>query len=189
MNRWLPAILIFSILAVFRVVGSMYPTLFPNFQPLPAILLCSIVFLKGHQRWWLPLLVWILTVPFTNLLQDYPVFSARALDILPGIAAIVGIALWNRKHATAFPTLASSIAAAAAFYFLTNCVSFAVDPLYAKTWQGFTQAQWTGPTGLSPTWIFLRNMMAGNLLFTGVFLLARKSLPAPVLQPSTAIAR
>jgi len=189
MNRWLPAILIFSILAAFRVVGSMYPTLFPNFQPLPAILLCSIAFLRGHQRWLLPLLVWSLTDPFTSLLQGYPVFSTRTLDILPGIAAIIGIALWNRKHATALPTLASSIMAATAFYFLTNCVSFAVDPLYAKTWQGFAQAQWTGPAGLSPTWIFLRNMTAGNLLFTGVFLLARKSLPAPALQPSAAIAR
>jgi len=189
MNRWLPAILIFSILAAFRVVGSMYPTLFPNFQPLPAILLCSIVFLKGHQRWLLPLLVWVLTDPFTSLLQGYPVFSAHTLDILPGIAAIVAIALWNRKHATALPTLASSIMAAAAFYFLTNSVSFALDPLYAKTWQGFVQAQWTGPAGLGPTWIFLRNMVAGNLLFTAAFLLARKSLPSPALEPSAVIAR
>lgn len=189
MHRWLPAILIVALLAGFRVLSSAFPETLPNFQPLLALLLCSIVFLKGHQRWLLPLAVWIITDPLTSLLQNYPVFGWHHLGIALGVAATVGIALLARKHARPLPVLLSAAAAAFAFYFLSNMVSFVLDPLYAKTWQGFVQSQWTGPSGLGPTWIFLRNSLAANLAFTGLFLAARQSLPQLSVNSGTAVAR
>jgi len=190
MNRWLPVILIFAILAAFRVVGSMLATSFPNFQPLPALLLCSVVFLHGRQRWALPLFVWLVTYPFTSYLQGYSIFRVDVLlSQILGISAIVGIALWTRRNPSMPRTLGASLLAAGIFYFLTNLVSFSLDPLYAKTWEGFTRAQWTGPTSMGPTWIFLRNLAAANFLFTGIFLLARKSLPISETAPAPVLAR
>lgn len=189
MHRWLPALLIVALLAGFRVLSSAFPETLPNFQPLLALLLCSIVFLKGHQRWALPLAVWLLTDPVTSLLQGYPVFGWHHLGIALGIAATVGVAMVARRHPRALPLLASSVVAALAFYFLSNMVSFILDPLYTKNWEGFVQAQWTGPSGLGPTWIFLRNSIAANVAFTGLFLIARQSLPQLSVKSGTALAR
>lgn len=189
MNRWLPALLIVTLLAGFRVLSSTFPETLPNFQPLLALLLCSIVFLKGHQRWALPLAVWLLTDPVTSLIQGYPVLGWHHLGIALGIAATVGIALLARKHARPLPVLLSAVVAAFAFYFLSNMVSFALDPLYAKTWEGLLQAQWTGPSNLGPTWIFLRNSIAANVTFTALFLIARQSLPQLAVNSDTAVAR
>lgn len=189
MNRWLPALLIVALLAGFRVLSSAFPETLPNFQPLLALLLCSIVFLKGHQRWALPLTVWLLTDPITSLLQGHPIFGWHHLGIALGIAATVGIAMIARRHPRPAPTLLAAIVAALAFYFLSNLLSFALDPLYAKTWQGFVQSQWTGPSGLGPTWIFLRNSIAANVAFTTLFLIAHLSLPQVIVKSGTAIAR
>ncbi|MFT4175538.1 MAG: hypothetical protein QM627_02675 [Luteolibacter sp.] len=188
MNRWLPALLIFTILIVFRVMPLLLPGTLPNFQPLPAIILCSIIFLKGHQRWLLPLLAWIVTDPLTSVLQGYPIFSPKdQIGIVLGVAAIVGIAVTTPKRPIA--VLSSSLLSAIAFYVITNWLSFVFDPLYEKSMTGFIQAQWTGPVGMMPTWIFLRNLIAANLLFSSLFLVARQALPQSDPATSPACAR
>ena len=177
MNRWLPAALIVVLLAGFRILGSVYSDTLPNLQPLPALLLCSLVFLHGIQRWLLPLLCWLVTDPLTSLAQGYPAFGVHNFSVAFGILVIFGISLWTRRHPRTFPVLASAAASALAFHFLTGMISFAFDPLYPKTWNGLLQAQWTGPEGYAPTWIFLRNLLAANVLFSGLFLAARSGLP------------
>ena len=189
MHRWLPVLLIVTLLAGFRVLSSAFPETLPNFQPLLALLLCSIVFLKGHQRWALPLTVWLLTDPVTSLLQGYPIVGWHHLGIALGIAATVGVAVVARRHPRPASMLVSSVVAAVAFYFLSNLVSFALDPLYAKTWEGFVQAQWSGPSNLGPTWVFLRNSIAANVAFTALFLIARQSLPQVAMKSGAAVAR
>ncbi len=177
MHRWLPLCLIIVLLIAFRVIGSAFPEQFPNFQPLPAILLCSLVFLNGWQRWALPLAVWLVTDPLTSLFQGYPAVGPHHASLVLGLLAIFCVSLWTRRQPTAGPVLLSAAVAALAFYFLTNLVSFALDPLYPKNAAGFLQAQWTGPLGYGPTWLFLRNLLAANLLFTSLFLAARFQLP------------
>lgn len=189
MNRWLPALLIIVLLAGFRLLGSFFSESIPNLQPLPAIMLCSFVFLQGAWRWALPLGIWLITDPLTSLLQGYPVIGPHNLSVALGVAVILGISLLVRRRPTALPVLGASLASAVAFYFLTNLLSFIGDPLYPKTLEGFVQAQWTGPIGHGPTWVFLRNMVAGNLLFTALFLAARHSLPVRLSVPSPESAR
>lgn len=189
MHRWLPAILLVALLAAFRILGSAFPEILPNLQPLPALLLCSVIFLKGTQRWILPAAVWLLTDPISSALQGYPLIGWHHAGIAAGLAATIGIALIVRRTPRAVPVLLSSAAAALAFYFLSNTVSFATDALYPKTPAGFVQAQWTGPIGFGPTWIFLRNLLAANVLFTGLFLLARHTLPATIAKPAPAFSR
>lgn len=189
MHRWLPALLIVALLAGFRVLGSTFPTAIPNFQPLPAVLLCSMVFLSGPHRWAIPLAAWLVTDPIMSLNQGYSIFGWHHLSIVLGLAVTAWIAVMTRRQPKAIPVLLSAALASSAFYFLTNIVSFAIDPLYAKTWEGFIQAQWTGPAGFGPTWIFLRNLVAGNLLFTGLFLAAQLTVPRTARHSAEAPAR
>lgn len=189
MNRWLPAVLIFLLLAAFRILGGVFPDRIPNVQPLLAVILCSLVFLQGSQRWIIPTFVWVITDPLTSLLQGYPVFGWHHLSIAIGVTSTILIARHARRDPSAAKVLGSAALSAVVFYMLTNLISFASDPLYAKTAEGFVQSQWTGPAGLGPTWIFLRNLMASNLIFTALFLAARVSIPQASGNSSEAVAR
>lgn len=184
---WIAAALIVALIAVFRWVGA--SGFLPNFSPLPALLLCSLVFFRGPRAWLLPATAWILTDPLVSAVQGYPLLGAHHASIAVGLTAPVAIAFLLRRHPGALPVLGGSLAAAVAFYLLTNTVSFLGDPLYAKNLAGFVQAQWTGPESLGPTWPFLRNLVAANLLFTAVFLAARRSwAPDPQAAPEASAA-
>lgn len=190
MQRWLPAILIVALLIGFRLLTAAFPETMPNFQPLLGIFLCGIVFLKGALRWAVPLLVWLVTDPITSIMQGYPVLGAHHLSILVGILPTIAIAFYLARKPSTLSVMTGTLLSAILFYLITNTVSFIADPLYAKTVEGFVQAQWTGPVGSPlPTWVFLRNGMLGNLLFTGLFLLSRKSFPQATPASSEALAR
>lgn len=172
-----------ALMAGFRALGAAFPETLPNLQPLPALLLCSLVFLDGKSRWWLPLGVWVVTDPLVSLLQGATVFGWHHAALVLGLGVTVALAAPLRRNRSAAAVLGGSFAAALLFYFLTNTVSFLSLPLYPKSAEGFLQAQWTGPAGFGPTWLFLRNSLAANLAFSGLFLLAlrpvRAALPAP----------
>ncbi len=191
MQRWIPAILMVLLLVGFRVLGSAMPETLPNFQPLPALLLCGVIFLKGTQRWLIPMLAWVVTDPLTSLLQHRPVLGWHHLEIALGLAATVAIAQRVGRSPNWLNLLGGAALSALAFYFVTNTISFFVDPLYPKTLTGFVQAQWTGPNapGYGPTWLFLRNLLAANLLFSALFLLARMALPSSQHAASPVVAR
>ena len=168
------ALLLIALMIPFRVLSAM--GFLPNFSPLPALFLCSLVFLRGRQAWLVPLAAWAVTDPLVSLIQGYPVLGAHHAGILAGLAGAIALALWLRKHPRPAIVLGGSLGAALLFYFGSNLVSFAFDPLYPKSLEGFVQAQWTGPAGLGPTWVFLRNLAAANLLFSVLFLLAHRPL-------------
>jgi hypothetical protein len=78
--------------------------------------------------------------------------------------------------------LGGAMGAAVLCYFFANTGSWALLP-YEKTWPGFWQAQTIGLTGrdlglgdvvLAPTWVFLKNGILANVLFTGLFLLGQR---------------
>ncbi len=189
MQRWLPTALLVLLLVGFRILGAAMPETLPNFQPLPAILLCGIVFLNGSQKWLIPLAAWLVTDPLTSLLQNHAVTGWHHLEIGLGLGATALIARQVRNSYSLGKLLGAAALSAFAFYFLCNLVSFVVDPLYAKNLTGFLQAQWTGPVTNGPTWPFLRNLLAANLLFTSLFVLARKALPAGQSVHSPIVAR
>lgn len=179
----LPLLVLVLIMIGFRYLGAKFPEVLPNFNPLPALLLCSLVFLKGAQRWALPLSIWILTDPVASLAQGSTVFGWHHLSIAAGLASVVIIALALKGRGLGTLFLGTAVSALS-FYFLTNCFSFLTLPIYPKTLEGFIQAQWTGPVGLGPTWIFLRNLLAANLLFTSLFVLSMRA-PFALPEPKT----
>ncbi len=185
MRRFPLSLLVLAALMVgFRVLGAAFSETLPNLQPLPALLLCSLVFLDGKARWLLPLGVWMLTDPVVSVLQGSSVLGWHHLALVAGVGVTMLMAGVLRRNPSAALVLGGSLVAALFFYFLTNTVSFLTLPLYPKTWEGFVQAQWTGPVGLGPTWLFLRNSLASNLAFSALFLVALRPWRALVAVPA-----
>jgi hypothetical protein len=74
--------------------------------------------------------------------------------------------------------LLGSVFSAVVFHLVTNGAAWLGDPMYAKSLTGLWQSLWSGPSGSPlPSWIFLRNLAAANLLFTGIFATAQMHLP------------
>jgi hypothetical protein len=185
MNRHLPLILTIALLIAFRVAGSLFPETLPNFSPLAAVFFCGALLAPGWRGLAIPLGVWAVTFPLGVG------HTANPMDFATTLAALItifffGKALANQKAPT---LLVGSALSAVAFHFITCGGAWLTDPLYAKTVEGLYQSVWVGPVidgkpSALPSWVFLRNLTAANVLFTGLFLLAQVRLPkvaTPVL--------
>jgi hypothetical protein len=186
----MPALLLLALLVGFRALGAAFSQQLPNFQPLPALFLCSIIFLRGTKAWALPVVAWLLSNPLASFLQGYNPFEAGGGVIVAFLALLLtgAMALPFRKS-TSPALLLGGLIAALVFHLVTNAAVWLTDPLYAKSAGGLWQALWSGrPTDLMPSWVFLRNLAGANLLFTALFLLARPSW-SPASQTAPALAQ
>lgn len=175
---WMPALLLLALMVGFRALGAGFSQECPNFQPLPALFLCSVVFLRGTKAWALPAGAWLISNPVASAIQGYHPFEAGGGVVVAFLALLLTgvLALPLRRCASASLILGAGMAAALVFHLVTNTAVWLADPLYTKNPAGLWQALWSGrPTDLMPSWIFLRNLAGANLLFTALFLLARPS--------------
>lgn len=175
MHRWLSFVALLALLIVFRLVGAWQGWM--NFSPLPVLFLFSMVYFSGRERWLLPMLAWAITDPLLNLYHGQELLVWDQLGLLLGLAATLVLVPALRAVPTVSRAMIGSLTAAVIFYFITNTVSFfSLPDFYPRSVEGFAQAQWTGPIGLGPTWLFLRNACVANLLFGAIFLLALRPL-------------
>ena len=185
---WIPALVLLVLLVAFRCLGAAFSHEYPNFQPLPALFLCSIVFLRGTKAWALPVAAWLISNPLASMLQGYSPFGDGGGEVVAFFTLLLTGLLALPLRRTSSPSLmfVSALLAALVFHVVTNSAIWLADPTYAKSGPGLLQALWFGrPTDVMPTWAFLRNMAAANLLFTALFLLARRSWsPASDAAPS-----
>ena len=187
---WIPALVLLALLIAFRCLGAAFSHEMPNFQPLPALFLCSIVFLRGTKAWALPVAAWLISNPLASMLQGYPPFAHGGVTVAFLALLLTGVlALPLRKSPSPALVLGGGLVAALLFHLVTNTAVWLVDPGYAKSGEGLWQALWSGrPIDPMPTWIFLRNLLVANGVFTALFLLARRSwtsageLTSPVAQ-------
>lgn len=174
MHRYLPLCLIVGLIIAFRVIGSVLPESAPNFQPLAALFFCGTMLAPGWRGFVIPLCVWALTYPlgFGH--------TANPIGFLSTIIALIAIFFIGKSLSKgSIPTLLlGSAASALAFHLITCSAAWITDPLYAKNIQGLYQSIWTGPLGSKiPSWVFLRNLTAANVLFTAIFAFAQVRLP------------
>lgn len=181
MNRYLPLVLIIGLLIAFRVVGSLFPETLPNFQPLAAVFFCGALLAPGWRGLAIPLGVWAITFPLGVGHTANPMDFATTLSALAAVF-FLGKSLSNQKFVT---LLIGSALSAVIFHLITCTGAWITDPLYAKNLEGLYQSVWAGPVlSKIPSWVFLRNLTAANVLFTGIFLVAQVRLPkvaTPVL--------
>src|SRR5205085_2085908 len=139
-----------------------------NFAPLAAIALCSAIYFPSKYKF---------TVPFAALLA-----SDLVLDIYYGASlfdplifcryfafALVGLlGLAVSKRVSLKTIVPASLAGSALFYAITNAFSWLTDPGYMKNFAGLIQALTVGLPQYSatPTWMFFRNSLVSDLLFT-----------------------
>ena len=187
---WIPVLVLALLLVGFRCLGAAFSQELPNFQPLPALFLCSFVFLRGMKAWALPVVAWLVSNPIASMLQGYHPFAsgggtALAFLTVLGITALAAGPL--RKSPSPALMLAAGVVSALLFHLVTNTFIWAADPTYAKSLEGLWKSLWTGRSiDALPSWVFLRNLAAANVLFTALFLLARLSWsPAP--KPAAAL--
>jgi hypothetical protein len=185
MNRHLPLILIVALLIAFRVAGSLFPETLPNFSPLAAVFFCGALLAPGWRGLAIPFGIWAVTFPLGVG------HTANPMDFATTLTALITIFFFGKAlaHQKAPARLVGSAFSAVAFHVITCGGAWLTDPLYAKTVAGLYQSVWSGPVidgqpSALPSWVFLRNLTAANVLFTGLFLLAQVRLPkvsTPVL--------
>ena len=182
MKRFLPFLIFAIVLGSARLLGSMTPESLGNLQPLGALFFCGMACF-GLRGIILPALVWFLTYPLTSLQQGYG-WSFQMLVPLLGFVAMVLLARRFRKAAPGKIFL-GSLAGACAFYLITNTLSWAMEPQYAKSLPGLIQALTVGlPQYATPTWVFFRNSLLSQATFSAIFLMATQTMVARL--PKTA---
>jgi len=174
MHRYLPLGLIVGLLIAFRVLGGMLPESQPNFQPLAALFFCGALLAPGLRGYAIPFAIWAVTYPLSiGPVADLSIFFTTLLAL--SATYVLGYALSRRG----FPfMLLGSVLAAVVFHLITNGAAWLGDPMYEKSVTGLWQSVWTGPpTSNIPSWVFLRNLAAANLIFTGIFAGAQLRFP------------
>ena len=171
----IPAFLLVLIAVVYRVVMGPFVQLesawLANFAPLAAIALCSAAYFPAKYKFIVPL--GLLFVSDLILNAHYgasllnPLIVGRYLALI--VVCCLGVALQNR--ASLKTLLPASIAGSLVLYLIANTFSWLSDPGYIKTLAGFIQAQTVGLPAYSatPTWMFFRNSVVSDLVFTSLF--------------------
>lgn len=172
----IPALLLVVLAVVYRVVSAVIvqnggSAWLSNFAPLAAIALCSAIYFPRKYKF---------TVPFAALLVSDIVldiyYRASLLDPLVlcryfafALVGLLGLAIGRRPALKT--VLPASLAGSVLFYAITNAFSWLTDPGYVKNFTGFIQALTVGlpQYGATPTWMFFRNSLVSDLLFSLLF--------------------
>jgi len=183
------------------------PGLLPaNFSAAYALVFCAGAFLRGRIAWWLPLGVMIATDLALNCYYQFSlgldVFNGKTLlyqfGVYAGYAALWGLGRVFRrtdaevsqqstllqKAARVLTLIGGGLFGAVVFYFVTNTLSWLVNPFgnpeYVKTLEGWIRALTGGTAGWPQTWEFFRNTLTSAGLFTGLFAAAMSLGESPV---------
>ncbi len=184
----LPAIvIIFSVIA-FRLVATLFGgengSFLANFSPMAALVLCGAAFLPKKWALAIPLAALLVSDVLLNIYyQVAPVTWVTAgIFVAFGMVAGIGWALRGRRSLPLL--LGATVLGTIAFYLVTNTVSFFVSPAYPPTVGGWVQCLTVGTPGFPPTYLFFRNSLVGDLLFTGLFVVCVRPFAMPLASRS-----
>ncbi len=180
MPRHLPLILIVGLMIAFRLIGCL-PDAPQNFQPLAALFFCGALLAPGWRGFVIPFAIWAVTYPFAKGPITDP---AIILTTLVGLVSVFFVGKCFDKKGI-LKILLGSVVASVLFHLITNGAAWVGDPMYQKNLTGFWQSVWAGPAGSPmPSWVFLRNFTAANLIFTSIFALAQLRFAKPIASAS-----
>ena len=173
----IPALILILAAVVYRIVTGVAiisgSTWLSNFAPLAAIALCGAVYFPTKLKFALPLVALLLSDIVLNMHYSAPLLAPEIVCryFALGLVGWVGLAMANRPSWKTM--LPASLAGSTLFYVITNVFSWLSDPGYVKNFAGLIQALTIGLPQYSatPTWMFFRNSVVSDLLFTGVFVL------------------
>ena len=173
----IPALLLILSAIAYRIVTGLFAQ--PgsigllNFAPLAAIALCAAAYFPAKYKFPVPMIALLISDVVLNIHYGFSLLSPFVLSHYLGFALVgcLGLLLQHRRSMKTL--LPASIAGSLIFYVVTNSVSWFFDPGYAKNFAGLIQALTVGLPQYSatPTWMFFRNSVVSDLLFTGLFVL------------------
>ncbi len=143
----------------------------PNFAPMGALALCGAACLPRRWAIALPLAAIFFSDLVLNVYYGVTLFGSGMLFryVALGLIAWAGWTLRDRRSFAVM--LPASIGGSILFYVLSNTGSWLTLPGYSHTLAGWLQAQWLGLPGYPPAYLFLRNTMVSDLIFTTLMLL------------------
>jgi hypothetical protein len=174
------ALLLILSCVVFRLISSVFPEYIPNISPLMAIAFVGAMYLPGRWGWLVGPATLILTdLAFLNVnyRTEGAMFSWWSLVSLGIYALAGGLGVWIASRKSLVKIIGGSIVCSLLFYVAANTFSWwnnlamKMIPAYPPTLAGWWQANTVGLAGYTPTWLFLRNGIAGDLFFVLLLLL------------------
>ena len=173
----IPAYLLVLFAVAYRLASGLMihsgATWLSNFAPMAALALCSAAFFPTRLKFALPLVALLISDAILNLHYEAPLWSplilCRYLTLV--VIGLIGLALQNR--ASLKTMLPASIAGSTIFYVITCAFAWLSDPGYAKSVAGLIQSLTIGlpAYGSTPSWMFYRNSLVSDLLFTLLFVM------------------
>jgi hypothetical protein len=161
-----------------------------NFAPLAGITLCCGAYLPRRYKFALPLSMLFVSDLILNTTYHAPPFDPQILCRYLALALIGLIGFALRKSVSWKTMLPASVAGSVIFYGITNVFSWLTDPGYVKNFAGLIQALTVGlpQYGATPSWMFFRNSLLSDLIFTAVFVLLMRA-QSPRTSAEVAVAR
>lgn len=192
----IPALLLIVVAVAYRIVTGLAiisgSTALSNFAPLAAIALCAAAYFPAKYKFTVPMIALLISDVVLNVSYGFSLLSPFVVSHYIGFALVGGLGWLLRNRAAVRTLLPASIAASVIFYVVTNAVSWLFDPGYVKNFAGLVQALTVGLPQYSatPSWMFFRNSVLSDLLFTGLFILCMHwgRSPAPA-RASSALPR
>jgi len=182
----IPALILILSAVAYRIAAALLihsgSTWLSNFAPLAAIALCGAAYFPARYKFTVPLIALFISDIVLNLH-----YSAPMLDPLIGcrylaliVVGLLGLAIARRPSWKTL--LPASLAGSVLFYVITNAFAWLSDPGYTKNFASLVQALTVGLPQYSatPSWMFFRNSVLSDLLFTGLFILCLKWGRTPV---------
>ena len=171
----IPALLLLISAVAYRVASGLLiqsgVTWLSNFAPLAAIALCGAVYFPPKLKFSVPLGALLVSDLILNWYYAASLFDLHVIGRYLALILVGCIGLTLRNRASFKTMLPASIVGSTIFYFITNVISWASDPGYVKNSAGLIQALTLGLPQYSatPTWMFFRNSLLSDLLFTLLF--------------------
>lgn len=175
----LPALFLIPLVALLRIFLAWLPAGtfsgggLPGACPLSAVALCAGLFLPRRLALVVPL--GALLVSDLAIFAHYGYWGEFPGTAVPRYALLAGLGLGGlvlrRMHGGRGPltTLLATFAGSTLFYVATNTLEWLKFPQYPAGVAGWWQALTTGLPGYVPTYVFYRNGLVSDLLYSMVF--------------------
>jgi hypothetical protein len=174
----IPALLLIFSAVAYRITTGLLihsgASWLSNFTPLAAIALCSAAYLPRKYKFSVPLVMLFISDAVLNFRYGASLLDPQILVRYFALALIGGLGALLQNRASLKTLLPGSIIGSTIFYAITNAFSWLTDPGYVKNLGGLLQALTVGLPQYSatPSWMFFRNSLISDLLFTLLFVLS-----------------
>ena len=173
----IPALILILAAVAYRIMTGLAiisgTTWLSNFAPLAAIALCGAVYFPPKLKFTVPLAALFLSDVVLNAHYGAPLLVPLIVCRYVALALVGWLGLIVANRPSWKTLLPASLAGSTLFYLITNAFSWLSDPGYVKNFAGLIQALTVGLPQYSatPTWMFFRNSVVSDLLYTGLFVL------------------